>query len=49
MKPNLKINGQQTMRVNAPQPIPQMVLFSIALSLDGGPTKHQGVTNGRRI
>lgn len=49
MKTNLKINGQQTVRVGAVVRKPQMVLLSFGVTLNGGPQKVPGAINGRQL
>lgn len=49
MKTNLKINGQQTVRVGTVVQKPPMVLMSFGVALNGGPQKVPGATNGRQI
>lgn len=49
MKTNLKINGQQTVRVGAVIQKPPMVFLGLSVALSGGPQKVLGATNGRQI
>jgi len=50
MKTNLKINGQQTVKVGTTPPKPPMVFLSVSVSLNGGPQTVQGAQkNGKRI
>lgn len=51
MKTNLKINGQQTVKVGATTPKkPPMVFLSVGVNLNGGPQTVQGAQkNGKRI
>jgi hypothetical protein len=49
MKPNLKINGQQTVKVGTSQRSVPFVFMSLAFNLNGGPNTVQGGHNGRII
>lgn len=49
MKANLKINGQQTVKVGVSQRSSPIFFMSLAVNLNGGPPNVQGGQNGRII
>lgn len=49
MRTNLKINGQQTVRVGAVVQQPPLVYMGLSIALNGEPQKVPGATNVRQI
>lgn len=49
MRNNLKINGQQTVRVGTVVQKPPVIFMGVSIALNGGPLKVPGATNGRQI